>query len=130
MTADSSGDDTTYCDTIRKQIEHEDNLVVNRLSWLMASQAFLFTAYAIVVNGPTARTAAYGDNQEQLIRLLPVLGISCCVLIYLGVIGAAVVMARLRTDLARRIATSPVNRPPIQGTALTRSMGMAAPLLL
>ena len=104
--------------------------MVNRLSWLMASQAFLFTAYAIVVNGPTARTAAYGDKQEQLVHLLPFLGISCCLLIYLGVIGAALVMARLRRTLTQRIAQSPVDRPPVQGTVITRSMGMAAPLLL
>src|SRR5579862_6154194 len=34
----------------RGRIEHEDNLVMQRLSWLMASQSFLFTAYAIASN--------------------------------------------------------------------------------
>jgi hypothetical protein len=32
--------------TIRDQIQHEDNLIVQRLSWLMAAQSFLFTGYA------------------------------------------------------------------------------------
>jgi hypothetical protein len=39
-------------------------------------------------------------------------------------------MARLRSTLTARIAQSPIDRPPVQGTAITRSMGMAAPLLL
>ena len=34
----------------RSRIEHEDNLIIQRLSWLLASQAFLFTAYAITTN--------------------------------------------------------------------------------
>src|SRR5271154_2902736 len=29
----------------RSRIEHEDNLIIQRLSWLVASQAFLFSAY-------------------------------------------------------------------------------------
>ena len=33
---------------IRGQIEHEDNLIGTRLNWFMASQSFLFSAYAIV----------------------------------------------------------------------------------
>jgi len=36
--------------TIRDQIQHEDNLIVQRLSWLMAAQSFLFTGYAIIAN--------------------------------------------------------------------------------
>ena len=35
---------------IRSQIEHEDNLNSQRLSWFVASQSFLFTAYAIVLS--------------------------------------------------------------------------------
>jgi hypothetical protein len=36
--------------TIRDQIQHEDNLIVQRLSWLMAAQSFFFTGYAIIAN--------------------------------------------------------------------------------
>ena len=43
-----------YYRLIRERIEHEDNLVVQRLLWLVASQSFLFTACAIVLNGLTA----------------------------------------------------------------------------
>src|ERR1700677_351087 len=40
-----------YYDQVRHQIEHEDDLITQRISWLMASQSFLFSAYAIVLNG-------------------------------------------------------------------------------
>ncbi len=118
-----------YCDSIRRRIEHEDSLVVNRLSWLVGSQSFLFTAYAIVLNGPTTpRTAAFTPKQDHLLTVVPLLGIACCVLIYLGVLGAAIVMRRLRADLAGRVRGT--MQPPIQGTFATRALGMAAPLLL
>jgi hypothetical protein len=41
----------------RNRIEHEDNLIMQRFSWLMASQSILFTAYAIVPNGLSSSTA-------------------------------------------------------------------------
>src|SRR5204863_2997643 len=34
---------------VRRRIEHEDSLTVNRLSWLVGSQSFLFTAYALTL---------------------------------------------------------------------------------
>ena len=33
---------------IRRRLEHEDNLVNQRLSWILMSQAFLLTGYAIL----------------------------------------------------------------------------------
>jgi hypothetical protein len=47
-----------YGDTIRRHLKHEDSLMVNRLSWLVAWQSFLFTAYAIVLNGTSATRTA------------------------------------------------------------------------
>ena len=37
-------------EALRRRIEHEDNLINQRLSWLVASQAFLLTALAISLN--------------------------------------------------------------------------------
>src|SRR5260221_117650 len=116
-----SSDDRAYCDTVRRQIEHEDSLVVNRLSWLMGSQAFLFTAYAIVVNGPVIpRNAVFTTKQDHLLSIIPLLGVGCCALIYAGVLAASMAMRRLRADLAFQINQSPTKNPPIQGTPMTR----------
>jgi len=50
--------------TIRDQ--HEDNLTVQRLSWLMAAQSFLFTGYAIIANAsPQARNPLLAKQQTS-----------------------------------------------------------------
>jgi hypothetical protein len=122
-------EEQVQCDLIRRQIEHEDSLVVNRLSWLMGSQSFLFTAYAIVVNGPVVpRTAAFTAKQDHLLTVVPLLGIACCLFIYAGILGAALVMRRLRAEFSSRVHRTP--HMPIQGSAATRILGMAAPMLL
>lgn len=131
MTSDPTPSSLEYGDAVRRQIEHEDVLIVNRLSWLMASQSFLFTAYAIVLGGPLqTRVPRFTDQQELLTHLIPILAITACVLIYLGVIGAVRVMASLRRELARHHAELGNLRPPIQGSNLTIALGHAAPVLL
>ena len=34
---------------LRKQLEHEDNLINHRLNWLLLSQGFLFVAYSTIL---------------------------------------------------------------------------------
>jgi len=36
-------------ESIRYRLDHEDNLVNQRLSWILTSQAFLLTGYAILL---------------------------------------------------------------------------------
>jgi hypothetical protein len=129
MTPAQTSDALGYSDAVRRQIEHEDILIVNRLSWLMASQSFLFTAYAIILNGPTQlRTAAFASQGESLLKIIPMMAISACVLIYLGICGGLIVMANLRRELARHHATLGSLRPPIQGDSPTIFLGHCAPL--
>lgn len=132
MSTDADASSHAYNDAILRQLVHEDGLLVNRLSWLVASQSFLFTAYAIMLNGsPPARNAVFEARQDELLRIIPALGIATCGLIYLGVLAGVRVTVTLRRELRnkRRIG-SPVLRPPIQGTATTHALGLAAPLLL
>lgn len=130
MTSEKLSDELAYGDAVRRQIEHEDILIVNRLSWLMASQSFLFTAYAIIINGPTQlRSATYLSHGELLLKIIPLLAISASVLIYLGICGGIGVMADLRRELARHQATAIVGlRPPVQGSSPTLWLGHSAPL--
>jgi len=129
MTSAQAAEEVGYSDAVRRQIEHEDILIVNRLSWLMASQSFLFTAYAIILNGPTqTRTAAFAAHGESLLKIVPVLAISACVLIYLGICGGILVMANLRRELARHHATLNNLCPPVQGNSPSLFLGHCAPL--
>ena len=61
MSTDADASSHAYNDAILRQLVHEDGLLVNRLSWLVASpEWFLFTAYAIMLNGsPPARNAVF-----------------------------------------------------------------------
>ena len=58
---------------IRSQIEHEDNSQQQRLSWLVASQSFLFTAFAIVLsNLQIEKPSAIATHLQLLVRVLPI----------------------------------------------------------
>ncbi len=105
--------------------------MVNRLSWLVASQSFLFTAYAIVLNGtPQALGTASATRQELLRNLLPALGLATCGLIYLGVLAGVRVVAVLRRRLRQCRHEEATLRETSLGTPITHALGLAAPLLL
>ena len=122
-----------YYNLIRQRIEHEDNLVVQRLSWLVASQSFLFTAYAIVLNGltvpPQPATETMIHQQMRLSHLIPLVAMMTCALIYVGIVAAVKAIADLRRSYRSRFP-SDENMPGIQTGGLTRALGLAAPLLL
>ena len=116
---------------LRDQLQHEDNLITQRLSWLMGSQAFLFTAYAIVLNGPERpKNALIGSLQEYLLGTLPAVGLLSAVLIYVSIIAGATAMFNIYR-LARNFCDDAAVRfPPLRGRKLTRYMGFASPFLL
>ncbi len=120
-----------YGETIIRQLEHEDVLIVNRLSWLVASQSFLFTAYAIVLNGTSApRTAILAGRQGELLHIVPTLGLATAGLIYLGVVAGVLVTMALRRQL-RKLSPGTIRLgSPLPGTQATHALGLAAPLLL
>src|SRR5947208_13595652 len=95
-----------YYQLVRGRIEHEDSLVVQRLSWLVASQSFLFTAYAIVLNGLTASPppamATLMRQQLRLSRLIPLAAILTCALIYVSIVAAVKAIATVRRTYRSR----------------------------
>src|SRR3954453_5910237 len=73
---------------LRDQIQHEDSLTTQRLSWLLASQAFLFSGYAIVLNGPERAPTAYvAEQRSWLLGAIPFLGFISAALIFVSVIA-------------------------------------------
>ncbi len=118
----------TKLEAIRGRIEHEHNLINQRLSWLVSSQAFLLTAFAISLNAPVAFTRpGYAALNQRLVRLLPLTAIACVVVLALTLAGAVWSLAILRrvADAARGAEDLPVlNVAPI------RWLGLAAPLVV
>ncbi len=131
MATQSEEGPSPYAATVRRQLEHEDGLMVNRLSWLVASQSFLFTAYAIVLNAaPQTQNPAAAGRQDLLRILLPALGLATCGLIYLGVLAGVRVTNVLRRQFRERRARETNLEEMIVDTAATHALGLAAPLLL
>ena len=84
----------------RSRIEHEDNLILQRLSWLMASQSFLFTAYAIVTNGMT-NPIQPGENEfvnhlVVLAHIIPLVASLNSLLIFISIVAALKGIRELR----------------------------------
>src|SRR3954453_14085287 len=118
---------------LRDQIQHEDNLITQRLSWLMASQAFLFTAYGILLNAPERAMSLFArQQQEWLITAIPALAVGSAALIYVSILAGVRALLNLYRE-AVRICGGPGSEtglPPIQGTAFTRFLGLTSPMLV
>lgn len=121
-----------YYEIIRSQIEHEDNLINQRLSWFVAAQAFLFSAYAILLNAPPrVRLEGFARQQEILFFLIPLVAIGVSILIYITVIAAMLATANLRRLLKTHMnEKASALLPPVQGYRQTLLLGQASPLLI
>lgn len=117
---------------VRGQIEHEDNLISQRLSWLLASQAFLFTAYAITLNGPVQlHSLKYELHVGFMIMMLPVIGIFTALLIWIAILAGLVSMTRLRDDFSRSSGNAlPSGVPPIQTSGWVLIAGHLGPVFI
>ena len=63
-------DDVAFAALLRARIEHEDGLIVSRTTWLMASESFLYTAYAIALNGMTTPGMTTLEHHARLLKLI------------------------------------------------------------
>ena len=122
-------DDVAFAALLRARIEHEDGLIVSRTTWLMASESFLYTAYAIALNGITTPGMANVEHQARLLKLIPLIGIACSVLILTGILAAIRAMAWLR-KLYRTRVREEAGLAPIQTPIPIVAAGLAAPVLL
>jgi hypothetical protein len=122
-----------YYQIIRGQIEHEDNLIGQRLSWFVAAQSFYFTAYAIVMSNlkPQDHGPWVSSQMRLILLVLPVIAMVTSLLIYAAIIAGLIAMGRLR-DLYDDYANHEhaVGLPPVQGYRRTQVLGQAAPMFL
>ena len=113
---------------IRDEIAHEDNLMGTRFNWFISAQAFLLTALAIAhVNG----TANFMPNpgNDFYFPLIPLLAISSCLLILLGILGGAVAIQRWRAALRVMLLQDPT-LPAIGRDSWIMRCGWIGPVVL
>jgi len=88
---------------IQARLTHEDDLINQRISWLVNSQSFLLTAYAITLNGLAADSGRpQAPIQRQLLELLPMAGIGCVILVAVAIAGGLFAICELRTFAATK----------------------------
>jgi hypothetical protein len=82
---------------LREEIRHQDNLVNARLSWLVSSQSFSLSGFAVTLNGSAQSVhPLYAKLNVTLVAFLPVAGIVTNVASYLTIWAAIFRMSRIR----------------------------------
>ena len=113
---------------IQARLSHEDDLINHRISWLMNSQSFLLTAYAITLNGLAGDTGRpEAAVQRKLLQLLPTTGIACVILVGISVIGGMFALSELRRIA---IAKFPSDRVDLICGPRIQFLGISAPILI
>jgi tryptophan-rich sensory protein len=79
----------------RDLIRDEDTLINHRMSWLMTSNFFLFSAFFVIFNRPD--NAYVGDPQlvETYMLFIPVIGVVICLTLWLLVMSATKQVERI-----------------------------------
>jgi hypothetical protein len=113
----------SYYRIIRGQIEHEDGLISQRISWFVTAQSFLFTAYAIVTSNLHAGTDKKEDQMRLLLLLIPISAMLTSLLIYATIIAGFIAIVDLRNP------TTPPRPgfPRCKATAAPRCWGKPPP---
>jgi hypothetical protein len=110
----------------RAEVKHEDDLIGQRISWFMASQAFLLTALAIAHKGETAMPS--GKN-NPFFPMVPIVALVASILIFAGVIAGTVALAHWRTKLRRLVSEYP-ELPYVRNEPWIVPAAWSAPLII
>ena len=112
----------------REEMRHEDNLINQRVSWLIGSQAFLLGAFATLVNATGNTPAPSLDKLKGLmVEGLPIAGILAVLAGYSTILAAVIHVNGIRRYIQHRQCRQ---MPSLYDWhLLTRRMGMIGPLV-
>ncbi|BCU77611.1 hypothetical protein [Luteolibacter sp. LG18] len=115
-------------EAIRRRIENEHTLINQRLSWLVSSQAFLLSAFAISLNAPKEFAGGgYLEANHLLVRVIPFGAIACIGLLWLTLWGAIWSLGILRREANNVCGDEDL---PVLNHAAIRWLGLAAPVFI
>jgi hypothetical protein len=106
-----------------ERIAREDDLLGQRTSWVVASQAFLVSAQAMSLQEVSKNHLA---TVEVLVRFVPWAAIASLLLLYVSIVAGMVELAQLRRLLPASGLTSVVSASGLN----VRIIGLAGPSLL
>jgi hypothetical protein len=113
---------------VRARLDHENELLSQRTTWVVATQAFLFSAYALCLVGAGRQVEGpHAAAIEVLLKLLPWAAIISLALLYVTLAGGLLAMARLRRAMK---PSEPLDRLVLEGGFVSRAAGLTAPMLI
>jgi len=118
----------------RSQIEHEDNLLNNRISWLLVFNGFLMSAYAFTLTAQASVTlldpAEFNEKLVYVRILLSATGISACFIILIGTAAAGLSMHALKEgwDIYKKDADEIGHFPQLIGERVIGMLGGLVPV--
>lgn len=122
---------------IRSQIEHENDLVSQRVIWEILTQAFFFGAYASVLNAPPeAKNSLFDAQQILLLWLLPIAALLAGVLAYVGILSSLKTIVHLRKSYDHHVSEKgsgdPSSKlyPDIQGPPHLGKLAIFSPAVM
>lgn len=74
---------------------HEDNLINHRLTWLLTSQAFIFSAYGLALKFGGEDICCESNKFHYVLKAISTLGLVTSTLILIGICAAAYVVYKL-----------------------------------
>jgi hypothetical protein len=115
---------------ICERMDYENSLLVQRTSWIVASQAFLVSAFALCVIGTNGSgTNPHTDTLELMIKLLPWTSIVSLIAFYITISGGLLAMFHLQQIIRERRGDG-WERLLVQTRALPRFAGLVAPVVV
>ena len=113
---------------LRTHIDRETDLLGQRTAWVMASQAFLFSAFAVAVIGHGDATSPKGGTRSALlVSVIPWLSLLSLLLLVVTIVGGLFALVRLRSLL---LSTAEARIRALDAGPIARVAGLAAPLLV
>ena len=112
---------------LRARLDRENELLVHRTAWVVGSQAFLFSAYSIAVNGHPAMTIGAVEQSRMLATAIPWVAVVALVLLNISIAGNLAALIHLWRqvdhDCDARMRILLIGRA-------ARLAGMAAPVFI
>jgi hypothetical protein len=110
---------------MRHQVEHEDNLINHRVSWLVTSQALFFAAYAIGFTASPDNEIMPAGELKRVLLVIALLALFTAALTSMSIAAAVAALTKLRL-----IGRTSSLRPPLASENPARFFGMLAPMAL
>jgi hypothetical protein len=112
---------------LRDRLDRETDLIIQRTAWVVGSQAFLFSAYAVSLGAPAhAATPAIEAQSRLLVRLIPWVSLISLSLLLVTIGAGVAAWFHLR---GHRVTAGAFGALSDTGP-IVRIAGLAAPLLV